>query len=40
MGRYISPFDDFGRRRSPQEIEDMKKQVLELTVTFVLLKQN
>jgi len=26
MGRYISPYDDFGRRRSPQEIEDMKKQ--------------
>jgi regulator of protease activity HflC (stomatin/prohibitin superfamily) len=26
MGRYISPFDDFGRRRSPKEIEEISKQ--------------
>jgi len=26
MGRYISPYDDFGRRRSSQEIEEIKKQ--------------
>jgi len=26
MGRYISPFDDFGRRRSPKEIGEISKQ--------------
>lgn len=26
MGRYISPYDNFGRRRTTEEIEEMKKQ--------------
>lgn len=26
MGKYISPYDEFGRRRTPQEMEEIRKQ--------------